>query len=464
MLACIYLTLTPMNSFFAHSYKPLLLCAVLATASGGLTGCGKLKKMAEARRSQAGDSFTSTGSSKSNTNGNNSAQSAATPLAVVTPTSVPKPKINTSNEVAVLCYHRFENGKGALMITPQEFEAQMKRLKDNNLPVIPMSDLLDWRKGLKDIPPRAVVITLDDGWISDYTEAWPILKKYNYPFTMFIYTDYVRGGKKSGGKSMSWEQLAEMRDAGVDIEDHTTSHSDLRAAKRKMPLDQYMNFLKGELIDSKDLLESKLAIKVRATAFPYGNYTDQVIDVIKKGGYEAGFTVNPQKVLYTSAEMKLGRYAIDGLTPKVFDMAINFGDGSVTESSGSQISSMDVSSMTVKPSNGEVVRTAKPTIEINLEPFGKVDPKSPVLRLSGFGPLPAKYDAETHILKAQVPTNLTNKSYTVIAEAVVDGKKVNTQWNFTVELPQAPGAPNTTSVNPSPTVPNPTLSPVPTQP
>ena len=51
--------------------------------------------------------------------------------------------------------------------------------------------------------------------------AWPILKKYGYPVTMFIYTEGIRPGHFSGGESMSWEQLAEMRDAGVDIQAHS---------------------------------------------------------------------------------------------------------------------------------------------------------------------------------------------------------------------------------------------------
>jgi peptidoglycan/xylan/chitin deacetylase (PgdA/CDA1 family) len=51
--------------------------------------------------------------------------------------------------------------------------------------------------------------------------AWPILKKFGYPFTVFIYTDYMKEGPKFGGQSISWNQLAEMRDLGVDIESHT---------------------------------------------------------------------------------------------------------------------------------------------------------------------------------------------------------------------------------------------------
>ena len=134
----------------------------------------------------------------------------------------------------MLCYHRFEDKpKDSLAIKPSDFEAHMQTLKDNGITVIPMADFLAWRRGEKGIPAKSAIVSIDDGYISGYSVAWPILKKFGYPFTMFIYTDYVKGGPKSGGQSISWEQLAEMRDAGVDIQSHTVSHSSLNAKKGK---------------------------------------------------------------------------------------------------------------------------------------------------------------------------------------------------------------------------------------
>jgi len=75
-------------------------------------------------------------------------------------------------------------------------------------------------------------------------------QKFGYPFTMFIYTDYIKGGPKSGGQSISWDQLAEMRDEGVDIESHTVSHSSLNARKGKTD-EQYVAWLKSEIAGSK---------------------------------------------------------------------------------------------------------------------------------------------------------------------------------------------------------------------
>ena len=96
-------------------------------------------------------------------------------------------------------------------ITPAAFEAEMQQLQDAGITVISMQDLLAWKRGEKSIPPRCAVITFDDGWKSQYEVGWPIMKKFGYPFTMFIYTAYRgRGRGKQHGEQM------EVADNGVE--------------------------------------------------------------------------------------------------------------------------------------------------------------------------------------------------------------------------------------------------------
>lgn len=193
------------------------------------------------------------------------AQQAAAPATAAPPKARPAPAapapspafhVNQSSQVIVYGYHRLVNvlHRPDTEILPADFESQMKMLKDRGLPVIPLQDFLAWRRGEKNIPARCAVITLDDGWKSQYDVAWPILKKYGYPFTLFIYTEYVKPGKLSGGESMTWDTLAEMRDAGVDIESHTLTHPYLTAKKGKTEA-QYEDWLYHEVNDSKKVLE-----------------------------------------------------------------------------------------------------------------------------------------------------------------------------------------------------------------
>ena len=79
----------------------------------------------------------------------------------------------------MLCYHRFEDRpKDSLAIKPSDFEAQMQALKDSGITVISMDDFLAWRRGEKGIPDKAAIISIDDGYLSGYKVAWPILKKF----------------------------------------------------------------------------------------------------------------------------------------------------------------------------------------------------------------------------------------------------------------------------------------------
>src|SRR5919109_1833942 len=157
------------------------------------------------------------------------AAATAAPVAAATP-KITKPVVDQTAQVLIFCYHRLVDKVRypGTEITPTAFEAQMKELKDKGITVIPMQDLLAWKRGEKNIPPRCAVVTFDDGWKSQYEVAWPIMKKYGYTFTLFNYTEGVRGGSLGGGEAITWEQLADMRDNGVDIEAHSATHQDLR--------------------------------------------------------------------------------------------------------------------------------------------------------------------------------------------------------------------------------------------
>ncbi len=158
-----------------------------------------------------------------------SSPTPATPVAAASP-KITKPVVDQTAQTIIFCYHLLVDKVRypGTEITPAAFEAQMKELKDRGITVISMQDLLAWKRGEKNIPPRCAVITFDDGYKAQYEVAWPILKKYGYPFTMFIYTEGVRGGSLGGGGAITWEQLADMRDNGVDIEAHSATHQDMR--------------------------------------------------------------------------------------------------------------------------------------------------------------------------------------------------------------------------------------------
>jgi peptidoglycan/xylan/chitin deacetylase (PgdA/CDA1 family) len=356
----------------------------------------------------------------------------AAPAPSVTP--VPEP-INLKSQVIVLCYHRFEDRpKDSLAIKPADFEAQMQALKESGITVISMEDFLAWRRGEKGIPEKAAIISIDDGYLSGYNVAWPILKRFGYPFTMFIYTDYVKGGPKSGGQSISWDQLAEMRDAGVDIEGHTVSHSSLNARKGKTD-EQYLAWLKSEIVGSKEMLEKNLGIQIKAFAYPYGLHNQTVRDVVKEAGYEAAFTVWGRRIAYGADPMTIGRYAIESTKPKVFEEAVNF-MGAVEGGNAGVMPA--AATMVTQPMDGETVSDSLPEIKANLATLGNVDPKSVTMHISGLGLVPATYDPETKLVSYKMTQKVYTRQVTVIVSATVNARKTEARWSFNIGSNEAP--------------------------
>jgi peptidoglycan/xylan/chitin deacetylase (PgdA/CDA1 family) len=360
---------------------------------------------------------------------------AATPTPAPTPEATPTPEpIDLNSQVIVFCYHRFEEKpKDSLAIKPSDFEAQMQALKDQGITVISMEDFLAWRRGEKAVPKKSAVITIDDGYVSGYSVAWPILQKFGYPFTMFIYTDYVKGGPKSGGQSITWAQLAEMRDAGVDIGSHTVSHSALNAKKGRTD-DQYREWLKHELAGSKEKLEAELGIQVKTLAYPYGLHNDLVRQVAMESGYEAAFTVYGQRLLHDADAPMLGRYAIESTKPDVFEKAAAF-SGPVSNAAAGATAMPAAATMVTQPMEGEVVTASEPEIKANLATLGNVDPKSVSMRISGLGVVPATYDPETKLLTYTLKQRVYSRNITVIVSATANGKKVETRWSFQLAPP-----------------------------
>ena len=359
---------------------------------------------------------------------------AAAPTPAPTPS---QPAIDQTAEVIVFGYHRFENKvrRPDTEITPEAFEAQMKELQDKKITVIKMQDFLAWKRGEKTIPSRAAIITIDDGYKSGYEVAWPILKKYNYPFTLFIYTEGIKGGKYGGGEAMSWDQLAEMRDAGVDIQAHSATHQDLRkpydkSTRRKLNPEEYKEWLDSEVAGSKATLEQKLAIRVNCFAFPFGYYNDVVKEATKQARYEGVFTVYGQKLTYSSPNDSLGRYMIEANKPKVFETATNFGGSS--SSGGSGASEIPLGSINPQPADGSTASN-KPLIKANLGAVGGIEPGSVKMRVSGLGIVPAKYDPATKMISYQVTQPLHGDSCAVIVEAMIGEKKAEAHWTFTLK-------------------------------
>lgn len=352
------------------------------------------------------------------------------------PDSEPVIEINKSATVSILGYHDFrDRGGSPMIIAGPKFRQQMQAIKDSKIPVIPLSDVLAWKRGQKNIPEEAICITMDDGWEGVYKIAYPILKEFGYPFTIYLYKKYVN----IGGRSMTWQQIKEMMEHGCEVGSHTVSH-DALTRKGRMSDEEYQLWLLGELKESKDFLETNLGIQVTTVAYPYGNHNELIEDLTLQVGYEAGITVNGSKVSFDQPNAKLARYIIHGEEESTFRNATNF------RARGELINAkaIDLTAKTeqgnplvqLKPEPSSTITDRRPVIEANLAGLGSIVPESIRVRVSGFGVVPAEFDRQTFILRYQPPTKLRREDCTVSItfKRNKDQPEELVTWKFKINL------------------------------
>ena len=190
--------------------------------------------------------------------------------------------------VPILSYHNFADDCSSSLCLPAHiFDQQMRYLKDNGYRVITLAELYEFLKYRNSLPKRSVVISIDDGYRSVYNIAWPILKKYDFIATLFIYTDFVGVSKNA----ITWDQLREMKKSGFEIGSHTMSHCDLIRQNKGEDAQAYMSRIEKELSMSKQIIDKKLNQNTVFLAFPYGRYDQRVLDMCNYLGYKIAASV-----------------------------------------------------------------------------------------------------------------------------------------------------------------------------
>jgi peptidoglycan/xylan/chitin deacetylase (PgdA/CDA1 family) len=194
---------------------------------------------------------------------------------------------------AILTYHSIDTPpRGAKMIglyvTPKMFRFQMNYLRLAGFKVLPLKDLLALvGVGCRD--EKLVALTFDDGFMDFYRNAYPVLRRYGYPSTVFIVSELVGREnlwnlRKLGSvrKLMDWKHILEVAANGVTIGSHTRTHPQLvRCSASEMH---------SEIADSKKDLENSLNQPVEFFCYPYGRFNEAVKEEVRKAGYFGALT------------------------------------------------------------------------------------------------------------------------------------------------------------------------------
>lgn len=223
-------------------------------------------------------------------------------------------EIVTGPKILVLNYHQVQNNFTSLSIPVNQFDAQMNYLVESGYTSISPDELCKGLNGEISLPEKSVLITFDDGYTDNYTNAFPILKYYGLKATIFVIPAFI----DKDARYMTWEQLQEMEQAGVTVQSHTLNHRKLE----ELPDDE----IRAELLNSKLILEEKLGHAVEFLAYPTGTYNLHIAGIAKDCGYRGAFTIKYGNVDLGSNLFALERVPIfqTGSTMKDFYERIEY--------------------------------------------------------------------------------------------------------------------------------------------
>jgi peptidoglycan/xylan/chitin deacetylase (PgdA/CDA1 family) len=356
---------------------------------------------------------------------NRSLTAATAPSTVATPPA-PNPS-SAGGRAIVLGYHQFTGpgipSKNIYSMSQDVFEGEMKYLHDNGYHVVPLSEIVRFLKHETTLPPNTVAITIDDGYKSALNFAAPVLKQYGYPWTYFVYPQFIT--RTEGKGAASWPDLVELGKEGVDVECHSMTHPILTSHTQKfkgprhlLSPQEYDEFLTEETSGAKAILEHELGKSIKYFAYPYGAYNSTVEAKVVAAGFEAIFTVADNPVHITTDIHSIGRYIITKPVERAFAGYLRQGALSLAQ---------------VDPSPGAITSNPRPVITAVLGFTG--DPASITTEVRDFGIVRHDFDPQTSTVRLYLPRDLIQPEVLVSIHAKdsQSGQTMVANWHFNYE-------------------------------
>lgn len=226
-----------------------------------------------------------------------------------------------AQSASILVYHHVaEDTPPSTSISPENFEAHLRYLKDNDFHVIALDRMINSLRSGQSLPEKSVVITFDDGYSSIFTEAFPMLQKYGYPFTLFVSTGPI---DDSLNNYMNWDQIRQMSDAGVIIANHMVDHPYMLEAEETESDEQRLARLRKELLEAEQRIETETGQSHRYLAYPYGEYEPAIKSLLAELGF-VGLAQNSGAVGPKSDFLALPRFPLASIYANLDTAKIKF--------------------------------------------------------------------------------------------------------------------------------------------
>lgn len=153
-----------------------------------------------------------------------------------------------------------------LSVSPAELRRQLTYLRDNGYTTITLYDLARALANRQALPPKPVILTFDDGYRDNYTNAFPLLREFGMRGVFFLVTDFIDSGNPN---YMTWEMAAEMARAGMSMEIHTRTHPNLTELKPEDVIYQVQG--------AQQIIAQRTGVTPRFVAYPGGFFNEAIV-------------------------------------------------------------------------------------------------------------------------------------------------------------------------------------------
>ncbi len=216
-------------------------------------------------------------------------------------------------------------------VAPTRFAEQMAYLRDHDYTPVTVTQWVDAvAQGGATLPVKPVILTFDDGFADFFTDALPVLTRYNFAATVYIATAFVNGTcawlhrDGEGTRPMlTWQQIATMHACGIECGAHSHTHPQLDMLSPALAHD--------ELARSKERIEQQLGQAVMSCAYPYGYYTATTQRLARAIGYTSACAVKHMRTSTSTHRFALTRLMVHSNTDSAVFAALLIGQSSYSE-------------------------------------------------------------------------------------------------------------------------------------
>ena len=203
--------------------------------------------------------------------------------------------------VSVFMYHRFNESKfPSTNVSEEQFFSHIKYIQENDFDILNIDQVINHIDEGKVFSKKSIALTVDDAYESFYSIAWPYLKENNIPVTLFVSTESV---DQNPGGYMSWDQIRNFVSEGGIVGQHTASHL-------HMPLND-IGYVENDIVRSQKIFLKELGYIPKHFAYPYGEASSEIIDLLNDFGINYAFGQHSGVVSKESNKMYLPRFALN---------------------------------------------------------------------------------------------------------------------------------------------------------